>query len=59
MNLYVGAINHGQAVDRALSGQGLEDFQPQTLATPSIEAIVDRGVGPLARRAVAACARCR
>lgn len=52
VRLDVRAVDRRQAVNAAVTGQRLEDVEPQPLPAPAIEPVVDRRVGPVGRRAV-------
>lgn len=53
MSLDVGTVGHDLARRGVIAGQGGIDALPDALARPAIEAIVDRGVGAIVRRAIA------
>ncbi len=52
MGLDVGRVNRGCAVHARRSRQGIENLGPKTLATPAVEAIVDRCVGDIDLRTI-------
>src|SRR5258708_2728010 len=53
MRLDVGTVDRGGADDTGAAGHRGEHRQPNALAAPAIEAIVNRGVRPVLGRAVA------
>jgi hypothetical protein len=52
VSLDVGAVDGDRADDAGRAGQSLEHLKPDTLPAPTVEAVVDRRVRPVFRRAV-------